>query len=158
MGRTRTTGGWRTPTGRSVPPGGWSFSTRRWRRRSGAAIGWWMLARMAGYRQLPSRWSISAAAGLGALGIRWKADGELAAYVRDLTEVPKPFRPDGGGVANPAFLLGLANWILAANVRLGPGIHVQSDVQHHGGVARGSKLVVEFAYHRPLRPGRTRFR
>jgi len=44
---------------------------------------------------------------------------------------------DGGKIANPAFLLRRANYILAQNVRLGPWIHVESDVRLHGLVHDG---------------------
>lgn len=44
---------------------------------------------------------------------------------------------DGGRIANPAFLLRRANYILALNVKLGPWIHVESDVALHGLIEDG---------------------
>lgn len=44
---------------------------------------------------------------------------------------------DDGKIANPAFLLRRANYVLAQNVRLGPWIHVESDVRLHGLVHDG---------------------
>lgn len=41
------------------------------------------------------------------------------------------------GVAHPGWLLRDANYVLSANVRLGPWIHVESEVQHHGLVHDG---------------------
>jgi acyl dehydratase len=38
---------------------------------------------------------------------------------------------DDGAIANPAYLLRRANYVLAANVLLGPWIHVESDVRLH---------------------------
>lgn len=81
--------------------------------------------------------------GLGALELAWRASGELDRYLRDLDHMPALLRAEGGGVANPAFSLGLANWVLAANVRLGPWIHVESEVQHHSAIELGTELVVE---------------
>lgn len=81
--------------------------------------------------------------GLGALALHWRGDGELARYLRDERPVPRLVRSDGEALANPAFLLGLANWALAANVRLGPWIHVGSEARHHGAVPPESALVVE---------------
>jgi acyl dehydratase len=81
--------------------------------------------------------------GMGSLRIDWDPSGELGRYVRDLGDVPELVRPDGEALANPAFTLALANFVLAANVRLGPWIHVASDVQHHATVPRGSALTVE---------------
>jgi hypothetical protein len=81
--------------------------------------------------------------GLGALELEWQASGEMERTTRELDTMPDLIRPDRGAYANPAFTLGCANWILARNVRLGPWIHVQSDVQHFAAVPRGSQLVVE---------------
>lgn len=41
------------------------------------------------------------------------------------------------GVAHPGWLLRDANYVLSANVELGPWIHVESDTQHHGLVGDG---------------------
>ncbi len=57
--------------------------------------------------------------------------------------MPDLVRPDRAGWAHPAFTLSLANWVLAANVRLGPWIHVESRVRHHEAVSLGTSLVVE---------------
>lgn len=83
------------------------------------------------------------AEGMGSLELEWRAAGEFDRYVRDLADVPALVRPDRDGLAHPAFTLGLANFVLAANVRLGPWIHVASEVRHHAAVPRGSRLVVE---------------
>jgi len=82
-------------------------------------------------------------AGMGSLALDWNATGEMDRTTRDLAHMPDLVRPDRGGWANPAFTLGLANWILAGNVRLGPWIHVQSEVRHFAAVARGSRVIVE---------------
>ncbi len=83
------------------------------------------------------------ATGLGALEIDWDEDVELDRYVRDLDDVPGVVRPDGEGLANPAFTLGVANFVLAANVHLGPWIHVESDVRHFAAIPPSAPLVVE---------------
>lgn len=41
------------------------------------------------------------------------------------------------GIAHPGWLLRDANYVLSANVRLGPWIHVESEVRHHGLVHDG---------------------
>lgn len=81
--------------------------------------------------------------GFGALELEWTGSGELDRYLRDPSEMPALLRPEEGGLANPAFSLGLSNWVLAQNVRLGPWIHVQSEVQHHAAIERNTGLVVE---------------
>jgi acyl dehydratase len=82
-------------------------------------------------------------AGLGALYWDWDPTAELGRYVRTLDDVPDLVRPDREALANPAFTLGLANFVLAANVRLGPWIHVASEVRHFSVVPRGGRVVVE---------------
>jgi acyl dehydratase len=47
---------------------------------------------------------------------------------------------DDGAIANPAYLLRRANYILAGNVRLGPWIHVESEVRLHGLLRAGDTL------------------
>jgi hypothetical protein len=81
--------------------------------------------------------------GMGSVAFDWRADGEMERTTRDLDAMPDLLRPDRGGYANPAFTLGCANWVLAQNVRLGPWIHVQSEVRHFAAVPRHSRLVVE---------------
>lgn len=81
--------------------------------------------------------------GMGALRVQWRGDGELDRYTREACDMPHLVRADGGGCANPAFVLGLANWVLARNVALGPWIHTDSDVQHHAAVTRGDWLTAE---------------
>jgi hypothetical protein len=81
--------------------------------------------------------------GMGALHTEWRARGELDRYLLDLEAVPDLVRPDRAAWANPGFTLGLANWVLAANVRLGPWIHVESDVAHFAAIPPGTPLCVE---------------
>jgi hypothetical protein len=47
---------------------------------------------------------------------------------------------DNGAIANPAYLLRRANYVLAQSVRLGPWIHVESDVRLHGLIRDGDWL------------------
>jgi acyl dehydratase len=81
--------------------------------------------------------------GLGTFEGVWKGEGENARYRRDLEDMPDLVRPDRAGWAHPGFGLGLANWVLSANVRLGPWIHVESRVRHHAPLAFGTEVVVE---------------
>ena len=81
--------------------------------------------------------------GMGSLRMEWPQAGEPDRYLRDLDGMPELIRLDRGGFANPAFTIGLANWILKANVRLGPWIHAESRVQNHAPIPRGSALVIE---------------
>lgn len=46
----------------------------------------------------------------------------------------------GGDIANPAYLLRRANYVLAQSVRLGPWIHLESDARLHGLIRDGEWL------------------
>lgn len=83
------------------------------------------------------------ARGMGALRLTWRGDGEMGKTAHDLDEMSDLVRPDRAGFANPGFVLGLANWALARNVRLDAWIHAQSDAQNLGAVPLGAQLVVE---------------
>lgn len=68
---------------------------------------------------------------------RFHAD--LAArYLSDVRDDLAVYRTER--VAHPAWILRDANYVLSSNVRLGPWIHVESVVQHHG-VARDGEEV-----------------
>lgn len=71
---------------------------------------------------------------LGATQELYMADVGLR-HLLDTREDPALF--DHGRIANPAFLLRRANYILALNVKLGPWIHIESDVRLHGLVEDG---------------------
>jgi acyl dehydratase len=81
--------------------------------------------------------------GLGAVRARWP-EAEFTSYAKDPADVPRLLRLDGGeGFANPAFVLGMTNWALAANVRMDPWIHLQTEHRNFAPIPPGSELVVE---------------
>ena len=49
---------------------------------------------------------------------------------------------EDGRIANAAWLLRRANYVLADNVKLGPWIHVESDINMHGLLHDGEELEV----------------
>ena len=59
-----------------------------------------------------------------------------AAYLADVRETLRLYADEG--VAHPGWLLRDANYVLSANVRLGPWIHVESVTQHHRLVRDGA--------------------
>jgi len=83
------------------------------------------------------------AKGMGALHLSWRGDGEMGHTSRDLADMPALVRPDRAGFANPAFVLGLANWVLARNVRLDAWIHAQSTLQNFSALRLGDEVTVE---------------
>ncbi len=59
-------------------------------------------------------------------------------YLSDVRETSPLFAE--AGIAHPGWILRDANYVLSANVRLGPWIHVESTVQHHGVVHDGEAV------------------
>ncbi|MDB5433451.1 MAG: hypothetical protein JWP35_4567 [Caulobacter sp.] len=66
---------------------------------------------------------------LGTLNELYLADVGLS-HLINTRQDPDLF--DGGAIANPAYLLRRANYVLAQSVKLGPWIHLESDVRLHG--------------------------
>lgn len=77
----------------------------------------------------------------------WSADHEMARYQRDQQQMPALLRtdgrPDGGGFANMAFLLGCANRHFAAVARMSPWIHLETRSQNFAAVALDTALISE---------------
>ena len=59
-------------------------------------------------------------------------------YLADVREELPLYRD--GGIAHPGWILRDANYVLSANVRLGPWIHVESIVQHFAPVEDGQEV------------------
>jgi acyl dehydratase len=70
-------------------------------------------------------------------GHRFHAD-QAGDYLADVREDLPLYRD--AGVAHPGWLLRDANYVLSANVRLGPWIHVESRVRHHSLVRDGATV------------------
>jgi hypothetical protein len=81
--------------------------------------------------------------GLRALRARWSDGAEITRYLRDANAMAPVFRETG--LANPAFVLGLSNWVLGRNVRMDAWLHLETHSQHHRAIERGTELVVEAA-------------
>ena len=64
--------------------------------------------------------------------VRFSPDSDELADVREDATIYRTER-----IAHPGWILRDANYVLSANVRLGPWIHVESIVQHHGAVRDG---------------------
>jgi hypothetical protein len=73
--------------------------------------------------------------GLAPHGFHADRHGEYLADVRETADVYATER-----VAHPGWILRDANYVLSANVRLGPWIHVESIVQHHDVVYDGEEV------------------
>ncbi|HKP62817.1 MAG TPA: hypothetical protein VJV78_39040 [Polyangiales bacterium] len=85
--------------------------------------------------------------GLGSLRARFDAEHEMARYHASLDVQPALVSPAPSGYANFAFLLGITDWALARNVRLGPWLHVQTWSHQLAPVPYGTELVIEPRVH-----------
>jgi hypothetical protein len=74
---------------------------------------------------------------LGTLREIYFADVGLS-HLQNTRQEPDLF--DGGDIANPAYMLRRANYVLAQSVRLGPWIHLESDVRLHGLIRDGELM------------------
>jgi hypothetical protein len=84
-------------------------------------------------------------AGLGAMRVRWNDDAELTTYFRDSAQMPVPLSFTDGRYAHLGFMLGLTNWALGSNVRIGPWLHLQTESQCYRAIEFGKELIVESA-------------
>jgi hypothetical protein len=80
-----------------------------------------------------------------ALPIRWDGAAGIVSYLRDSSLMPVLLRADGACYANPANTLGITNWALAANVKISPWIHLQTNSQNYAPIPSGSDLITEVA-------------
>lgn len=85
--------------------------------------------------------------GLGSLRARFDSEHEMARYHPTLDAQPTLVRPESSGYANFAFLLGLTDWALARNVRLGPWLHLQTWSHQLAPVPYGTELAIEPRVH-----------
>jgi acyl dehydratase len=79
-------------------------------------------------------------AGIGQLG-SWEATfraDHAPGFLDEIGEALDMYRDDG--LAHPGYLLLSANWILGTNVRLGPWMHVGSEVTNFGVVEDGDRV------------------
>jgi acyl dehydratase len=74
---------------------------------------------------------------LGSIETCFRAD-KAADYLADVREPLSIYRDEG--IAHPGYLLRQANYILAANVKLGPWIHVASTVTNFGVACDGDRI------------------
>ena len=73
----------------------------------------------------------------------WTLDHQMANYLRDVSLMAKPFAVDG--YANPGFIVGMTNWIMASNVYMNPWILVEAGCQNYAAIPLGSKIIGEMS-------------
>jgi len=81
--------------------------------------------------------------GLGALRARWDAESEITGYLRDPAAMAPVYAMEG--LASPAFVLGLSNWVLARNLHMPAWVHLETSSSFFAGIAPGTEVVAEAA-------------
>jgi hypothetical protein len=81
--------------------------------------------------------------GMGSLRARLDLEHEMARYHATLAAQPELVQPEPGRCAGFAFLLGLTDWAIARNVKLGPWLHLQTWSYQLTIVPFDSELVIQ---------------
>ena len=79
--------------------------------------------------------------GCKAFTYRWNADHEMSTYLRERSEMAAPYSIEE--YANPSFVLGISNWVLAANAYMNPWVHMETKSQNYAPIPQGTKVVGE---------------
>ena len=79
--------------------------------------------------------------GCKAFTYRWNADHEMSTYLRERSEMATPYSMEE--YANPSFVLGISNWVLAANAYMNPWVHMETKSQNYAPIPQGTKVVGE---------------
>lgn len=76
---------------------------------------------------------------------RWNAGHRMSTYLRDRSAMAPLFQTGQGGYANPSFILGMSNWVFAANAYMNPWIHLETRSQNFAAIPDGAELLVEMS-------------
>ncbi len=79
--------------------------------------------------------------GCKAFSYRWNADHEMSTYLRERSQMAAPYSLDE--YANPSFILGVSNWVLAANAYMNPWVHMETRSQNYAPIPQGTMVVGE---------------
>ena len=71
----------------------------------------------------------------------WQEQHQMATYLRDSSKMASPFFKEN--FANPAFLIGMSNYVFASNAQMNPWILVEANCQNFKAMPEGSKVLGE---------------
>ena len=71
----------------------------------------------------------------------WQEQHQMATYLRDSSKMASPFFKEN--FANPAFLIGMSNYVFASNAQMNPWILVEAHCQNFKAMPEGSKVLGE---------------
>ena len=81
------------------------------------------------------------ATGCKSFTYRWNAEHDMSTYLSDRSSMADVFSRDG--YANPSFVLGISNWVLAANAHMNPWVHMETRSQNYAAIPQGTKVLGE---------------
>jgi hypothetical protein len=79
--------------------------------------------------------------GCKAFTYRWNADHEMSTYLRERSLMAETY--SRGEYANPSFVLGISNWVLASNAAMNPWVHMETTSRNFAPIPQGTTLVGE---------------
>ena len=88
----------------------------------------------------PERFAELKAYGCHAFRYTWQANDS---YLSDMSRVPSLLNEEG--YAHMSFLLGIANWIFAANAHMNPWVHLETTSRNHRAVRKGTVIIAEMS-------------
>ena len=71
----------------------------------------------------------------------WQEQHQMATYLRDSSKMASPFYREN--FANPAFLIGMSNYVFASNAQMNPWILVEAHCQNFKALPEDSKVLGE---------------
>ncbi|MBM4361339.1 MAG: hypothetical protein FJ104_01570 [Deltaproteobacteria bacterium] len=83
------------------------------------------------------------ARGVGSARFRFGPDDPMARTYADPERMPPLLRPGAAALANASYVLGMTNWLFAANVDLGPWVHLETWSRHFAAIPSGAEVVAE---------------
>lgn len=72
----------------------------------------------------------------------WQPGGRMASYLRDESAMPG-LHTGSSAWANSAFILGISNWLAAANASMNPWLHLETRSQNYCAIAADTEIIAE---------------
>jgi hypothetical protein len=84
--------------------------------------------------------------GCKAYRVRWDKSHPMSRYLTDPAQMAELLQfGDKAGFANPSFVLGVSNWVLAGNAQMNPWVHMETRSQNYAAIPPGSVILAEMS-------------
>ena len=80
-------------------------------------------------------------AGCKAFSYRWDPRHDMSTYLKNKSAMADIYSLDG--IANPSFVLGVSNWVLASNAIMNPWVHMETRSRHFAPIHNDTKIIGE---------------